>query len=45
MNKVELIEHIAAGADISTLAAEQVLNSLSVASTILGIGALMVMVS
>jgi len=28
MNKVELIDHIAVGADISTLAAEQVLNSL-----------------
>jgi nucleoid DNA-binding protein len=28
MNKVELIDHIAAGADISRLAAEQVLNSL-----------------
>jgi DNA-binding protein HU-beta len=28
MNKVELINHIAVGADISTLAAEQVLNSL-----------------
>ncbi len=28
MNKVELIDHIAAGADISKLAAEQVLNSL-----------------
>jgi len=28
MNKVELIEHIAVGADISTLVAEQVLNSL-----------------
>ena len=28
MNKEELIDHIAVGADISTLAAEQVLNSL-----------------
>lgn len=28
MNKVELIDHIAVGADILTLAAEQVLNSL-----------------
>jgi len=28
MNKVELIDHIAVGADISSLAAEQVLNSL-----------------
>ena len=28
MNKVELIDHIAVGADISELAAEQVLNSL-----------------
>lgn len=28
MNKAELIEHIAAGADISSLAAERVLNSI-----------------
>jgi nucleoid DNA-binding protein len=28
MNKVELIDHIAAGADISQLAAEKVLNSI-----------------
>lgn len=28
MNKLELIDHIAAGADISNLAAEKVLNSI-----------------